>query len=669
MAEIPVAGNDVGTSLEVKRVDKIRLPDSGKWIVQSAGSDAITSSKDEYAEWAACAFVVRRKVYQTRDSDFPVTTTKLLIRSFFLRGDLRDVMKDVDDISWNGAILKLDPEPLLKFLPRLNDLAQNLCDVPDGEESTRKKHLVFFIEFLESEYAATIQKISSLVQHGEIVFDFLWAIFTPGDAIFASCETTAEPRAYRLRKIRKVKQWLTNKPSWQLICDYVEAVDDPSLSGQRFGLATKQIEIEDFDGVKQIVELEAYPIMFHASAAQVQMKLVQRGRVWTKLCGRHHKQYDGLAWRGERLPDSTRRRAVRVNGRIMIDRGTFASAEPNYEHPSPHRSLLGRLLNASEGDASSPCPLVEEEGLQDQDLLLATPIVLGFSLTDKCWLEFNIECVSAIRWNNEGFRNLAIDPDRKILVQSLVESHSSEKESFDDFVTGKGVGLVINLFGPPGVGKTLTVEVTSEHLKRPLYVVSAGDLGTTPSALDEALIKIFWLAPAWNAVVLIDEADVFLEKRSTSDGRRTAMAAVFLRQLEYFQGILFLTTNRVKNFDPAFHSRIHLSLHYDHLSSRAKEQLWRAFLEKAQATDLSAVEFEDLSCLDLNGRQIKNVVKLSAALARHEERPLTYQHLVRTMGVTEDWDSKQETSISSYAVVLLRQWASLPWFHCVTLSS
>ena len=98
-----------------------------------------------------------------------------------------------------------------------------------------------------------------------------------------------------------------------------------------------------------------------------------------------------------------------------------------------------------------------------------------------------MEHVSPIKWNDEGFKKIAIDPDRKILIQSLIESHA-KGHPFDDFVQGKGRGLVINLFGelaspslsqslksrpspsrhtgPPGVGKTLTVEATSERMSQ-----------------------------------------------------------------------------------------------------------------------------------------------------------------------------------------------------------
>ena len=70
-------------------------------------------------------------------------------------------------------------------------------------------------------------------------------------------------------------------------------------------------------------------------------------------------------------------------------------------------------------------------------------------------------------------------------------------------------------------------------VRKPLYVVGAGDLGTDAHILDNQLTRIFDLAATWEAIVLIDEADVFLEERSFHDISRNAMVAVFLRQLEY----------------------------------------------------------------------------------------------------------------------------------------
>lgn len=67
-------------------------------------------------------------------------------------------------------------------------------------------------------------------------------------------------------------------------------------------------------------------------------------------------------------------------------------------------------------------------------------------------VEFNVELVKDVRWNEDAFANLVIPSGRKALLQSLVESHHKQL-LFDDFIRGKGQGLVINLFGPPGVGQ------------------------------------------------------------------------------------------------------------------------------------------------------------------------------------------------------------------------
>lgn len=135
--------------------------------------------------------------------------------------------------------------------------------------------------------------------------------------------------------------------------------------------------------------------------------------------------------------------------------------------------------------------------------------------------------------------------------QALVESHKYHAaESIDDVIQGKGKGLVAVLHGPPGTGKTLTAEGISELLKCPLYMVSAGELGTDSRYLEAELQKILDICHAWGAILLLDEADVFLEKRNIADIHRNALVSIFLRQLEYFQGILFLTTNRVEvSFD------------------------------------------------------------------------------------------------------------------------
>ena len=102
-----------------------------------------------------------------------------------------------------------------------------------------------------------------------------------------------------------------------------------------------------------------------------------------------------------------------------------------------------------------------------------------------------------------------------------------------------------------------------------------GTLGTTAEELERRLKEILELSARWNALVLLDEADSFLETRSaTSSLERNAMVSVMLRLVEYHRGILFLTSNRLDSLDPAFRTRITLALRYEPLDAAGRAQVW-----------------------------------------------------------------------------------------------
>lgn len=140
--------------------------------------------------------------------------------------------------------------------------------------------------------------------------------------------------------------------------------------------------------------------------------------------------------------------------------------------------------------------------------------------------------------------------------------------------------------------------------------ISAGELGTSVEKLEAQLPLIFQRADKWEAVLLLDEADVFLEQRSLYDVHRNALVSVFLRELEYYQGIMFLTTNRVNQIDDAIASRIHLPLKYKSLGLDARESIWESFLKKAVTKRggacYSRKDLDFLAIKDLNGRQVRS---------------------------------------------------------------
>jgi SpoVK/Ycf46/Vps4 family AAA+-type ATPase len=135
--------------------------------------------------------------------------------------------------------------------------------------------------------------------------------------------------------------------------------------------------------------------------------------------------------------------------------------------------------------------------------------------------------------------DLLILPDaQRRLIRSLVTSHRYPDHARDE-ASLKGKGLIMLLHGTPGSGKTLTAELTAEQTGRPLLKLSTGELGSWDERLSHELRKLLTYASIWKAVVLIDEADVFLEARksgSESAFQNNNLVAIFLKQLEYFQG-------------------------------------------------------------------------------------------------------------------------------------
>jgi AAA+ superfamily predicted ATPase len=148
------------------------------------------------------------------------------------------------------------------------------------------------------------------------------------------------------------------------------------------------------------------------------------------------------------------------------------------------------------------------------------------------------------------------------------------------------------------------------------------------------------MTATWRAVLLIDEADVFLERRSLHDMHRNAMVSVFLRVLEYYSGILFLTTNRVTTFDDAFKSRIHIPIRYTDLTVESRKQIWRNFCGMVPGgVDVDERGLATLAENDLNGRQIKNAIKAAESLAAFDGAKLDLKQLLQITKIQAMFES------------------------------
>ena len=232
----------------------------------------------------------------------------------------------------------------------------------------------------------------------------------------------------------------------------------------------------------------------------------------------------------------------------------------------------------------------DRDRFTDSSLLILPDRVFGFTLRSRRWACFDIreKHLQSVR-EESGYDELQLPDGHKRTLESLVERHFNNKiavveqgkRSVDfDFVQGKGLGLVVLLHGSPGTGKTSTAEAIAAKYAKPLLPITCGNLGIDAERVEENLTENFALAQAWDCIVLLDEADVFLAKRAQGDLKRNALVSVFLRTLEYYTGVLFLTTNRTGSFDEAFRSRIHTALYYPDLGRRETENIWESNIRR-----------------------------------------------------------------------------------------
>jgi hypothetical protein len=364
------------------------------------------------------------------------------------------------------------------------------------------------IVFIHEDFGPKVDSIESLHHHGQITYEMLWTLFAPGSTIIERSPTTHELQAFKFSQGTYEQE---GSISWYDI-DALMIHHD----GEDFGWAEKTLKIPAFNGAKAISSLDVFPLQFNANKESLQQTFINRGTQFPLLIEPVLKEYEGMAVEMEiGFGGQQTEKRFYATGRVMIDPVAFKLHLPNSDLLSPWI-----------------CDKMESKNLKHEDTLFCSRRVLGFGFETKKWGAFDISSLREVSWDVTAMNKLILEEKRGHLITSLIKNHKNDDSGFDDIVRGKGRGLVGLLSGSPGVGKTLTAEVVAELSKRPLYAVTAGELGTTAVALDQRLGGIMSIVHRWGCVLLIDEADIFLHKRGDGQIEQNALVSVFLRRLE-----------------------------------------------------------------------------------------------------------------------------------------
>ncbi|KAH7117618.1 AAA family ATPase [Dendryphion nanum] len=518
-------------------------------------------------------------------------------------------------------------EELLKKLPR-----------------NRRQKLNILRDYVLSEYGKEYKEVDNLLNRGLITPKYVMYLFKPRELMVAG--TGGDARGAVTRGIWKQTDQrpflhssfgpMGGNNMDQSKCTWTISAWSWEWSEVLFRkLTTFGIELENTESKEmKIEELEVRPLRFVDRSL---IELLQRrgGMFWKCRIQRfvsYHDKKDG------ELRSS-------ADDRYMIDHKTYLSLHSKvasqYDKGGPD-ILEGEAFNRDEPP--------------DEDFyFLVPPTVKGYNFKTKKWQDLQVDNIREVIWNKEAFNDLVLHSDQnsdtstKELLQALITKQIEAGKS-TDMIQGKGSGLILLLHGAPGTGKTLTAESVAEIAEKPLYPITCGDVGTEAESVERYLESAFNLGKKWDCVILLDEADVFLAERNLEDLRRNAIVSAFLRVLEYAEGILILTSNRVGTFDEAFFSRIHLALHYPDLTIPLRKKIWKNFINRLRNLEEENVDFNDLmKHVDelaenkLNGRQIRNIITTARQHSKWKNLTLNYEFLdqdIRITGRFEEYMSK-----------------------------
>ncbi|KAJ0122497.1 hypothetical protein J7T55_003010 [Diaporthe amygdali] len=418
--------------------------------------------------------------------------SNLKVQSKHIIKALKDVIGSYpgEDFDTATVIISVPPKCLFHYRRELKAYAEK------SDDTKIKDHVSLCLKYVEKTMAEEIRIFEEGIQDPfalQLDLTRLWLIFKPGCLIYENHDGIDIVSKLQTITENDDDDDETGLIGWHVWTERV------LYNGEAFGHIEKYSWIDKFEGRQAVKHFTVFPLLFHPEADRIQHLAEQRGRKYLSFCGVHYCLYNGLA----RFQESS----------------TFYNSGANKVHVT-HRIILDPKAYRHFKDSSwddfvqgTKIPVKDPPELSIEQLMICTHEIRGYALESKKWGIFNIECVQDMQFNSKAFQGLMFEENKKRLIHSLVSQHGMESDDFDDLVKGKGKGLIFLLYGPPGVGKTLTAESIADLTKRPLFTINSGDVIGKRNA-EEALTSTLRLATSWNAVVLLDEADVFMQQRN-----------------------------------------------------------------------------------------------------------------------------------------------------------
>ncbi|KAL0939826.1 P-loop containing nucleoside triphosphate hydrolase (ATPase) [Colletotrichum truncatum] len=577
-------------------------------------------------------------------------TYNIRIHSTSLINAIQSVVRYYPSQELSGEYITI-PKPypvLVHYYDELQQFRKECLAKSDEELCVREKdaaeHLKILLEFLDNEVMEDVREEKERNKRGFSTFDWRWVAYKPGVTVVER-QIHGDWEASVVHSVtggvleNPPKQWCVQ--SWRLDWDgtYIERVWAGEVTWPKFDGERPETTVANETRFTDPTVDDSY---LHD---EVTKGLIENGKRFVQVlnpaCYHHRGKTASFPYN-------------EVEGLAMVDMKSYHAYCPG-DVPSTIGEedirnwtsectcdVCQRKHNGNHSKAKAPLFIdvggVSKDGrISNHEYLLFPSKVVAYVFRTRSWEDVHLRNLFEPQFDENMISHLVMSEQRLKTLKALSKSfarvtqHGEELKNSRwsaDFVRGKGNGLIFLLHGKPGVGKTCTAECIAEFTRRPLMILTSSDIGTEPREVEDNLTANFKRAMKWGAVLLIDEADVFMERRTTSDLTRNSLVAGFLRALEFYDGILFLTTNRVGSFDDAFISRIHIQLYYPDFTDDERQRVWKTFIDKlakdrgdTMRLTIDAKEYIQSTRkhgIKWNGREIRNAFQTAVALAEYD---------------------------------------------------
>ncbi|KAI9729215.1 MAG: hypothetical protein M1834_007007 [Cirrosporium novae-zelandiae] len=345
--------------------------------------------------------------------------------------------------------------------------------------------------------------------------------------------------------------------------------EEDQVGGHYLSQAKRKFWVEKFDGEHEISLLYVYPVDLLIDGKNVPLnpkapeRLEKRGeKYWGFVQEIFKKGSVQVNHSGEIIGET---KLKYYNGNAILDPKAYFSSsnalEPRWLFDNDRR-FATKTNN----------PLIEEKGMWDDykfitaestesheaelgkgHFFLCPATIGGFIIRRREFSAMRIDNINPHSIDENILKNLQIPQEHLDMITALTHKYDDKGKTWSaDFIASKGEGLIFLLHGPSGVGKAYTAECIATYTgkpydspKEPVLNIprspSSGSNCTNESEMKKELAKWFNLSETWGAIMLIDEADVYFERRASGQLQRNSLVSVFLRSMEYYRGILYLT--------------------------------------------------------------------------------------------------------------------------------